>query len=393
MLTNLRTKSLYKPLIWFGVVLCFISLLWVGMWLAMNNKYALGPDFVEYWAAGRLNIAQGNPYAPDQMQNLQIQEGVIEEGVIMMWNPPWMLVIAMPFGAIEYPLSQALWFILNTIIIFICFTQVWDIYGGMKNYRWLAWVIGFTFIPILDSLKKGQTGALLLLGVVGFLVFIKRRNYWLAGIFLSLLAIKPQILYLLLIAVLFWSIHQKQLKIILGFLAALGLALTISWLINPAVVQQYIFAIQNYPPVDWATPTIGGLLRLLLGVEKFWLQFIPPLLGFIWLIYYWIRNRNSWDWLERTPLLILVSILTAAYAWSWDQTVSIIAILQISVLLLTKRRDLTATLIIVSYLLIDMMILIFRSNEFWKIWLAPILLIFYLTSLNILKPRKDSLEI
>jgi hypothetical protein len=263
----------------------------------------------------------------------------------------------------------------------------------MKNYRWLAWVIGFTFIPILDSLKKGQTGALLLLGVVGFLVFIKRRNYWLAGISLSLLAIKPQILYLLLIAVLFWSINQKQLKIILGSLAALGIATIISWIINPNIIQQYIFAVQNYPPVDWATPTIGGLLRLLLGVEKFWLQFIPPLLGLIWLIYYWIRNRNSWDWLERTPLLILVSILTAAYAWSWDQTVSIIAILQISVLLLPKRRDLTTTLIIVSYLLIDMMILIFRSNEFWKIWLAPILLIFYLTSLNILKPRKDSLEI
>ena len=182
-----------------------------------------------------------------------------------------------------------------------------------------------------------------------------------------------------------WSIDQKHWKIILGFIAALAVATTLSWIVNPFVIQQYIFAVQNFPPSDWVTPTIGGLLRIFFGTERFWLQFLPPLLGFSWLAYYWLRHRSNWNWLEQTPFLILISTLTTAYGWSWDQTVSIIAILQIAVLLLPLRKNLSTALIISSYVLIDVLALTIRGNQLWSFWLAPALLIWYLASRRIFR--------
>jgi len=270
--------------------------------------------------------------------------------------------------------------VLNILFISISLNQIWILYGGAIELRWLAIAIGFAFAPILDGLKKGQTSALLLFGVVGFLYFTKQRKWWLAGLSLVLLTVKPHILYLFLLTVILWAVDRKKWNIILGFLITLIMTSAITWAINPDVIQQYFLAIQNYPPADWATPTIGGILRILFGFERFWLQFLPPLIGIIWLIYYWFRHRADWDWFAQTPLLVLVSTLTAAYGWTWDQSVSIIAVLQITVLMIPLQRNLSSAMIISTYLLIDILALTIRGNQFWTFWLAPALLIWYLVS-------------
>ncbi len=380
MLDSMRTKPYYKFLIWGLAVSLFIFILWLGMGLVTNPKWFMGDDFVEYWAAGKLNLSGSNPYDPVLLQPLELQTGVIEGDAVLMWNPPWMLALAMPLGALGYPLSRILWLVLNILVIFLCLNTMWSLYDGKNDYRWVAWVIGFTFVPILDGLKKGQTSALLLLGVVGFLFFMSRRKYWFAGFCLSLLAVKPHILYLIIAAAFFWSINQKKWQVIFGFFIPLVIATTLSWIINPDVMQQYIYAIQNYPPADWVTPTIGSLLRLLLGTDRFWLQFVPSLLGLFWLIYYWIRNRREWNWVKQAPLLILVSTLTAAYGWSWDLTVSIVAILHVAVLIIPLRRDLRTIWIIITYLMIDVLIFLIPGNQLFTFWLAPALLIWYLAS-------------
>lgn len=397
MFQSIRKQRYYKPLIWFIALILFAFLIWLGTTLVTNPKWFLGDDYVEYWAAGRLNLTGGNPYDPAQLHPLELQTGSIEGEAVMMWNPPWLLTLAMPFGALGYGLSRTLWLLLNVLIISISLIHIWILYGGSTDLRWLALTIGFTFAPILDGLKKGQTSALLLLGVVGFLYFTRHRKWWLAGISLAFLTVKPHVLFLFLLAVALWSVDRKQWRVILGFILTLFATTAIAWAINPDVIQQYILAIRTYPPANWATPTIGGFLRLIFGTGRFWLQFIPPLIGIIWLIYYWIRNRASWDWFEQTPILVLVSTLTAAYGWTWDQSVSIIAILQIALLMLPFQRNLSNILIVVSYVLIDFLALTIRGNQFWTLWLAPALLIWYLASKRIKKipdlhTQKSTLE-
>ena len=123
-----------------------------------------------------------------------------------------MLVLAMPVSLLSYPTSRVIWVVFFVIIVALSVNITWKIYSGPPDLRWIGWLLGFTFVPVLQALRVGQTGPLLLLGSAGFLYFMQKKKLIIAGGFLSLLFIKPHILYLLLFSVFFWSLYEKQIR-------------------------------------------------------------------------------------------------------------------------------------------------------------------------------------
>ena len=108
-------------------------------------------DFVEYWAAGHLNAHRENPYDHDRVEELEREAGRTEKSVLM-WNPPWTLTLAMPFGL--FPVdrvrtAQLLWLLLQFAALVYSADALWRYYGGDAGQRWLAWLIAFTFVPSL----------------------------------------------------------------------------------------------------------------------------------------------------------------------------------------------------------------------------------------------------
>jgi hypothetical protein len=67
----------------------------------VSSPGLLADDYVEYWAAGRLNLNGSNPYAADQLLPLERAAGRKTE-VLLMWNPPWTLALAMPLSEPGY---------------------------------------------------------------------------------------------------------------------------------------------------------------------------------------------------------------------------------------------------------------------------------------------------
>lgn len=350
----------------------------------MQKQWLAIDDYVEYWAAGKLNLTGGNPYDPDQLLPLQQQAGRYAGVPVIMYNPPWMLAIAMPFAALDYAIGRTIWLLLSIGLMILCSAMLWSIYGGPSDKRWLSWLFGLTFVPVLDCLRTGQTGIFLLTGLVGFLYFQRQNRDWLAGFCLSLLAIKPHILILFALAVLFWCIQFRRWKIIVAAVLALAAATLIAWLVNPSVIQQYIFLSTHYPPAEWATATFASFLRFLFGTRFFWLQFVPPVLGFIWFVFYWVQHRTGWDWLAQAPLLILVSVSTSAYGWTFDQPVILVAILLIFSRVFSHSINRSALIIIGTYLMIDAVDLLMRVPQLWLWWMAPILLLWYSLAQRIL---------
>ena len=201
-------------------------------------------------------------------------------------------------------------------------------------------------------LEKGQITFLLLLGIVGFLYFIViKRNDWLAGISLALVLIKPQVVFLFWIALLFWVIQQRRWLIpISTSITILSLTL-IAMAFNPQIIKQYFGMLQTYQISDWAIPTIGSYLHFFwLGLAKFWLQFLPSILGGIWFIYYWYRHHESWNWSDELPIILLVSLLTSPYSWTYDLVILIPAIL-LAVIWMTSNRKRWSTLLLANILL------------------------------------------
>jgi Glycosyltransferase family 87 len=335
-------------------------------------------DYVEYWAAGRLNLTGGNPYSPAQLLPLQLNAGRTFEVPVMMWNPPFTLALVMPFGAVDYPLSRFLWFLSQTTLVLFCASFIWRFYRGPPRFQWVAWLIAFSFLPTLFTLKTGQIPGLILLGTVLFLEFTKRRVWWLASLAFLLMAIKPHTIYLVPLAFLFWAVSQRRWTLLAGSGVVMALATGIALLFNPLVLKQYIYAIRHYPPSYWATPTLGGMLRYFIGIDHVWLQFLPTALGVVWFCFYWSKKRLDWNWPEQMPLLVAVSVLTASYGWTCDYVVLLLVILSIAAELIRRGWDPITRLAVGLYLVIDAVTIALNltggiRNDFWFMWLAPAL--------------------
>jgi hypothetical protein len=339
----------------------------------------LADDYVQYWAAGRLNLSGGNPYAADQLLPLERAAGRRTE-VLLMWNPPWTLALAMPLAMFSYPTSRLMWLILSIAMILTATNWTWTLLGGSTQKRWLASVIAFTFFPAIIVLRIGQIGPVLLLGVAGFLRFEHNKRYWLAGAFAALLAIKPHLLYLVCFSILVWSIGRRRWGILGGGAIVLLSATLTAMMFNSHVITQYLSATAAESPLVWMTPTFGSLLRLLLGPERTWMQFVPMGAGIFWLGLYGLKYRADWLWADRMPLLLLVSVVTAPFGWPFDQVVLIPAVLLAMIRVFATSHGRIVYGASISYLAINIAAFAIhdRFSNFWQLWLAPVLLILYL---------------
>ncbi len=348
-------------------------------------------DFVEYWAAGRLNVSGANPYDPEQLFSLQLSWGRQEYGPLMMWTPPWTLVAVMPFGLLEYAWSRTFWFLFQLGIVFACVSWIWRFYAGPRQWIWVAWLVGFSFGPVLHVLRGGQITPLLLLGVVWFLHFQKRQKGWLAGASLALVTVKPQLLYLFCIVLLLWALDRRQWSVLGGGAIALLVATALSSITNPALVSQYIYAVSSFPPVGWMTTTIGSVLRVQMGYDKFWLQLIAPILGMGWLLFYWQRNRLEWQWSEQMPLLVAVSVVTAIHAWMFDQTLLLLPLIQVALWMVSGRWSWSKGVLIILYLVVNGMAVLVSLPQLWFWWMAPWFLLWYLAASRLLKRNEAAI--
>jgi hypothetical protein len=344
-------------------------------------------DFVEYWAAGKLNLIGGNPYSPEELLPLQFQVGRHHGIPVMMWNPPWTLAVIMPFAYLDYPFARFLWFLGHTAILVFCANYLWRYYGGANDKAWVAILITLTFLPSLFALKTGQISALLLLGLVCFLSWIERRTWGLLSLAILLMSIKPHILYLLIFAFFWWSLRNGQWNFFLISGIGIILGTEIALIINPHVLSQYSYAISTYPPYQFATPTIGGILRFYIGLEYVWLQFLPPILGLMWFFLYWRRKGLTWNWPQQLPLLIIFSVLTASYGWTCDYVVLLLPIILVAQAILRQGLKWTSLFLIILYLSINLQMVLQvqqgNSNDFWFLWVIPALSGWYLLAIHL----------
>lgn len=112
-----RTFSYYLILLGLFLSLALSVLFLRARYRFLDPRILYFDDFIEYWAAGRLNFIQGNLYSPEQIKALQVQGGRLEGTHLMMWNLLWMLALVMPFGLLDYATGRMLWLLLSLAIL------------------------------------------------------------------------------------------------------------------------------------------------------------------------------------------------------------------------------------------------------------------------------------
>ena len=342
------------------------------------------PHFLEYWAASRLLIQGGNPYSPAELLTIQQTAGWGRGEPVIMWNPPWTLWFTLPFGLFDFELGRFVWLLVQVFLILFSAQNLWRLYANAPAATRLPFVLAVTFVSAFFCLITEQISPLVLAGLTAFLCFENKQQWIAMGAALVVCAIKPHLLYLVWIVFILWLWQNRNWQALLGsVLAGMGAAL-FPVLFDAAVYQQYaaLYQIPAIPrPLDWLTPTMRSAVRVFIGPGQIWLQILPSLAAIAWVLNYWRQHRHRWSWPDHLPLIVLASVTTSIFAWTYDQVVFFPAIMQAAAWLKQRAAPWHGSWAARLYIGINLcqgLQRIWIADELWYFWLAPALLLNYL---------------
>ena len=345
-----------------------------------DDSFLPPDDFLQYWAAGRLNATGGNPYDADALLELQRGAGrPSDRPAVMMWNPPWVLTLAMPFGLLPPRTAQLIWLLSQLAILVFAADRFWVRFGGDSRHR--PWIFGgaVAFFPVMYLAFAGQSSGWLLLGLVG--LFATNRGF---ALLLPFLAVKPHLFVPIWIVLVLEGCRGQRARVALGIGVAAGIVATvIPTAVNPDVWRQYFDAMNrpmdaaHSPLSGWKSPLIGWWVRDAIAPEAFWIQTVPTLLLAIAVPLYWWKRRVNWDWSVESPRLVLAGLIASPYgAWPYDQIVLLLpAIAGISSVLKHGSRGQLA-FAFVSLGIVNAIALTIREGEYF-VWVPPVVALWY----------------
>ncbi len=292
-------------------------------------QWWLSRDFLEYWAAGRLNARGDNPYDPAQLLAEQRAANPGRHEAVMMWNPPPALAVYMPLAALPAGPAVLLWVGLQLYAALYAARLLWIAYAP-DCPRWPPAVVAVSCAGTWWVVAYGQNAGLLLFGLAGFLHYTRANRPLAAGACAALTALKPHLLAVFGVLLVADALTRRGGKTLAAGVAAVALALGVAVAANPHVVAQFVEAARHpaegaVPLSSWWLPVPAFWLREWLAPDHFWVQFVPCAVACVAYLVYRVRKGRAWDWSRELPLVVAVSVLTTPYGgWLFDLPVLLV---------------------------------------------------------------------
>jgi hypothetical protein len=351
---------------WPFIMLCCLPL------LVERAKGLLTPspvyDFITYWSAGHLFLTGGHPYSAKAMLATERLYGWTFASPMMTFCPPWALPIVAIMALPPFREAQIGWFAVSLLLNCLSAIGLWNYFGGEKQKAWIAIIVAATFIPMGGVELLGQITSLTLASLTAFLLLMRSERYFAAGLLTLGFGLKPHLLYLVLLAILFWGVKRRTWTMLAGIAASYTLAIAVAQICNPNSMDYFG---RSFGTAMGISCGAGGVLRSIFGVQHLWLQFLPSFFGIAWFLYYWVKHQNLWEWQTHLPLLLLVSISSAPYYWYHDFILILPVLIVVAV-----HRGYRNFFTIVAYLAIQEIILAaYGLSDAWRgsaslLWIA-----------------------
>jgi hypothetical protein len=152
-----------------------------------RNGFLLGTDFLSFWTAGRMLVADANVYDAAAHIAAQQRYFAAPHAYTAFFYPPPFLLAAYPLGFLPYFAALAAWLAV-TGAAFVAIVRRWLRHCGL---HWPLWLLTIAFPPVLITVTHGQT-AFLVAALLGAGVLWTGPRPLLAGLCFGLATIKPQ---------------------------------------------------------------------------------------------------------------------------------------------------------------------------------------------------------
>jgi hypothetical protein len=233
-----------------GVVLALIDLQW-----SYTLHYRLAqPDFYVYYLAAQLGRAHGWAAIYDPTVFLPPVTAAVGKPLPYL-NPPELAWLVTPLSFLPYPVAAWIW----SGLLASAFLLVWYLVApGRGAMRLIHGLGAAVLLPVFVGVLFGQVSLMVVAAVALAWWLLSRGRPWLAGLALSALILKPQIAFLVPLALLLAGYG----RVFLAWLAAsLPLAAIALLATGTGVFQQIARSLQTVSNVPG--PIQSSLLRQL----------------------------------------------------------------------------------------------------------------------------------
>ncbi|HEX9098787.1 MAG TPA: glycosyltransferase family 87 protein [Candidatus Dormibacteraeota bacterium] len=247
----------------------------IFQWAAAYGSDHFHNDFTFYYAAARIGVTHGWQSIYDlnlQQSELDAIGSRIRIAELARYiSPPPVAWLALPFTLLPYPIAYLSW----SALLLAALAGTWYLAApGAGRLRLIHLLAALAWLPVIYALQLGQPGLFVALGVAGSYALLRSNRPFLSGLALGVIVLKPQLGFLLPIAL----VAGGRFRAVAGAAVALGLLLIASGLnVGPdgmaAYAERLSFAADV--PVNRQLTialVIGGLgaARLVQGAIAVW---------------------------------------------------------------------------------------------------------------------------
>lgn len=258
---RLPTEVVFALLIALAAV-ALVFLTWANYRYSVQNPG--GSDFLPRWVGTRLFLMEGqSPYSDETTQEIQnLFYGRLArsgEDQVLFVYPFYSIFLFSPFALLEnYDFARAIWMTVLEVSVILL------VVAGLSLNRWRLFPFMLGLLMLFAALWYYTVRALinanvsLLIALVVALAFlaIRRERDGLAGLLLALTTIKPQMVILLIVLVLLWSVSNRRYILFWSILGNLALLTAVTSLLIPNWIWQNLVQLFAYP--DYTLPTTPG---------------------------------------------------------------------------------------------------------------------------------------
>jgi hypothetical protein len=265
-----------------------------------TSRFPGANDFISRWSNGCALIWNGeNPYSDQATLRTQIlmygRPARAGEDLAAYSYPLYALYFFWPLCFVpSYSLVQAIWMTLMLYAI-VAGTVLMMRVAGWQPPTWL-W--GFSLVwtvityPHARAVILGQMATVVFVAVGLTLLAVRRRADFWAGVALAISTVKPQVSFLIVPWLLWWSAWQKRWRLWEGFVTAMVLMVGIGLVLVPTWPGDFIHQVLNY---DTVSATSYHSITWIV-VRHFWglgpaIEVIVTGLFIIYLLYEWWQHR------------------------------------------------------------------------------------------------------
>lgn len=363
-------------------LLAAMTLIW--FYYALTKIEALGlvtfnSDFRIFWAAARLAIIE-NPLAVFDVDMIREIHGGTDERWMTWAYPPGFLIMLLPLGALSFPIA---WVIFTVVSVLAILAATRPFTSGLVPV-WLGFALAPAYAP---ALFMGQTSLLWTAGLLAALAAMQSDRPVLAGVFIGLLTLKPQLGILIPVALLAigaWrTIVAATLTTIVVSLCATFVVGVDYWPELRAMAQQHFEVVSaSVSQNDLMVSPYGALAGLGVPLSTaLALQWFITLLAAATVAIAWRSPRIGFD--LKAATLIVAILLSSPYLWYYEAALlapAALFLLRAGVLNLKMPGILLAAMMWLG-LGPSLLFVILRLDTSFRYVFAPLVLLAFITCL------------